>query len=113
MFEGIGLGLILILGGRAMNYKAIRDLFVHTWKIAQEEQMSRWISNAILGITLAACILLPALSAAGDIAVNTSANAGDWGKFDVGSEVIHVELRGAAGEPRPMDVLLFSHADKA
>ena len=95
-----------------MNYKAIRDLFVHTWKIAQEEQMSRWISNAILGITLAACILLPALSAAGDIAVNTSANAGDWGKFDVGSGVIHIELIGAAGERRPMDVLLFYPADK-
>jgi pimeloyl-ACP methyl ester carboxylesterase len=70
--------------------------------------MSRWISNSILGITLTACLLLPDLSTA----VNTAANAGDWGKFEVGSAVVHIELLGTVGERRPMDVLLWYPADK-
>ena len=60
-------------------------------------------------MTLFAWLALQSISAA---AGNTSAHAGDWGNFEVGSEVIHVELRGAAGEPRPMDLLLFYPADK-
>lgn len=60
--------------------------------------------NTILGITLAACLLLPDLSAADD--------AGDWGKFEVGSAVVHIELLGTVGERRPMDVLLWYPADK-
>ena len=71
--------------------------------IGEDDMISRWI-NSSLGITLAACLLLPNLSAA--------TNAGDWGTFEVGSEVIHVELKGTVGERRPMDVLLFYPADK-
>lgn len=74
--------------------------------------MSRWISNSILGITLAACLLLPDLSTAANTAVNTAANAGDGGKFEVGSAVVHIELLGTVGERRPMDVLLWYPADK-
>lgn len=76
--------------------------------------MSRWMSNAILGITLAACPLLPDLSTAQDTTttVNTSANAGDWGNFEVGSTIVHIELSGTMGERRPMDLLLWYPADK-
>src|SRR3990172_4617050 len=70
------------------------------------------MSNAFLGTTLAACLVLPDLAAAGNTTVNTAANAGDWGTFDVGSSVIHVELKGTVGERRPMDLLLFYPADK-
>jgi predicted dienelactone hydrolase len=52
--------------------------------------------------------LMPDLTAAD----NTSANAGDWGEFEVGSVVWHIELSGAEGERRPMDVLLLYPADK-
>jgi len=51
--------------------------------------MNRRMWNAILGIMLASC-LLPGLSAAESTTSNTSANAGDWGKFDVGSGIIHL-----------------------
>jgi predicted dienelactone hydrolase len=43
---------------------------------------------------------------------NTAANAGDWGKFEVGSTIMHIDLKGTAGEFRPMDVLLWYPADK-
>jgi len=66
----------------------------------------------IIGITLAVYLLLPDLSAADNTTVNTAANAGDWGNFEVGSTVVHIELKGSAGERRPMDVLLFYPADK-
>ena len=69
--------------------------------------MSHWMSKSILGITLASSLMSANMSAA-----DTSANAGDWGTFEVGSGVVHMELRGAAGERRPMDVLLFYPADK-
>ena len=82
--------------------------------------MNRRMWNAILGITLASC-LLPDLSAAESTTSNTSANAGDWGTFDVGSGIIHLELKGdcnaspcapGAGVRRPVDVLLWYPADK-
>ena len=82
--------------------------------------MSRSMWNPILGITLASC-LLPDLSAVESTTSNTSANAGDWGKFDVGSGIIHLELKGdcnaspcapGAGVRRPVDVLLWYPADK-
>jgi len=69
-------------------------------------------SNLILGIMFALSLLLPDLSTAANTAVNTAANAGDWGKFEVGSTVVHIELKGTAGERRPMDVLLWYPADK-
>jgi len=68
--------------------------------------------NAILRITLASCLLLPNLSAAQSTTSNTPANAGDWGNFEVGSTVVHIELLGTVGERRPMDVLLWYPADK-
>jgi len=69
-------------------------------------------SNLILGIMFALSLLLPDLSTAANTAVNTAANAGDWGKFEVGSTVVHIELKGTVGERRPMDVLLWYPADK-
>lgn len=74
--------------------------------------MSSRILNAFLGITLAACLMLPGLVAAENADPNTAANAGDWGKFEVGSAVIHIELTGTVGERRPMDLLLWYPADK-
>jgi pimeloyl-ACP methyl ester carboxylesterase len=78
------------------------------------------MSNSMLGITLAACLLLPDLSAADDTAVNTAANAGDWGNFEVGSAIVHIDINlpgtvgdcDQPGECRPMDVLLWYPADK-
>jgi len=60
-------------------------------------------------LTVLACFALANTASAAD---NTSANAGDWGNFDVGSAVVHVELKGTVGERRPMDVLLWYPADK-
>jgi predicted dienelactone hydrolase len=74
--------------------------------------MNSRMSNAFLGITLAACLMLPDLAAAEKTTVNTAANAGDWGKFEVSSAVVHIELTGTVGERRPMDLLLFYPADK-
>ncbi len=71
--------------------------------------MSRLMSNLIPLIALLACLGLPSASAAAD---NTSANAGDWGNYAVGSTVVHIELKGTVGERRPMDVLLWYPADK-
>jgi hypothetical protein len=70
--------------------------------------MSHWMSNPIPLIVLT-CLGLPSASAAAE---NTSANAGDWGKHEVGSTVAHIELKGTVGERRPMDVLLWYPADK-
>ena len=71
--------------------------------IGEDDMISRWI-NSSLEITLAACLLLPNLSAA--------TNVGDWGNFEVGSAVVQIEHTGSAGERRPMDLLLFYPADK-
>jgi predicted dienelactone hydrolase len=67
------------------------------------------MSNPIPLIALLACLGLPSASAAAD---NTSANAGDWGNYEVGSAVVHIELTGTVGERRPMDLLLWYPADK-
>ena len=82
--------------------------------------------NWIPGIALATCLLLPQPSAADKTAVNTAANAGEWGNFEVGSAIVHLDLQvcvqadggrrlcptGITGEGRPMDVLLWYPADK-
>lgn len=60
-------------------------------------------------IAVAAQVLIsPAIAAA---AGNTSANAGDWGNFDVGSRVVRIET-GTAKAPRPLDILFWYPADK-
>jgi len=78
-------------------------------------------AGLVAGTLLAAQILMfPPLTVLAGLALaetavaadNTSANAGDWGNFDVGSAVVHVELKGTANERRPMDVLLWYPADK-
>lgn len=62
------------------------------------------ICKAILGMAL-----VPLLASA-QSSENTSANAGDWGNFEVGSGVIQIE----PGIPSdwPIDVLLFYPADR-
>jgi len=70
------------------------------------------VKKLLLGIVIAAGLLHLGLAAAGNTGVNTSANAGDWGNFEVGSTVIHIELKGQVGERRPMDLLLWYPADK-
>jgi predicted dienelactone hydrolase len=61
--------------------------------------------NAILGITLASC-LLPNLSAA-----NTN-SASDWGHFEVGFIEIDLSLTGSLGEVRPLHLMVWYPADK-
>jgi len=69
---------------------------------------SQRIFNSILSAALLACLGLPGVAPADD----EVGSAGGWGKFKVGSALIHIELTGTAGERRPMDVLLFYPADK-
>jgi pimeloyl-ACP methyl ester carboxylesterase len=69
--------------------------------------MSR-LFNSILSAALAACVGFASVALADD-----ESSVGDWGKFNVGSTVIHIELTGTAGERRPMAVLLFYPADAA
>jgi hypothetical protein len=74
----------------------------------QEEKVShKTIFNSILTAALLAC-----LGFAGAASADEVTSVGDWGKFKVGSTVIHIELTGTAGEPRPMPVLLFYPADE-
>jgi predicted dienelactone hydrolase len=71
------------------------------------------MARLLAGVSVPAQVLIfPALTNIAAAAGNTSANAGDWGNFDVGSRVVHVELKGTAKERRPMDVLLWHPADK-
>src|SRR5688572_7069644 len=65
------------------------------------------IFNSILSAALIALGLPGVASADAE-----DGSAGDWGKFKVGSAVIHIELTGTVGERRPMDVLLWYPADK-
>ena len=64
--------------------------------------------NSILSAALVACLGLAGPASADE----EDTSVGDWGKFKVGSAVIHIELTGTAGEPRPMPVLLFYPADE-
>jgi len=64
--------------------------------------------NSILSAALIACVALTDVASADD----EVGSAGDWGKFEVGSTVVHIELKGTVGERRPMDVLLWYPADK-
>lgn len=61
--------------------------------------------NAILGIALASCLVLPNLSAA-----NTN-SASDWGHFQVGFKEIDLSLTGSSGEPRPLHLMVWYPAD--
>src|SRR5688572_22349325 len=69
---------------------------------------NRAMSNLIPVITLVACLGLPGVASGED----EDSSTGNWGKFKVGSAMIHIELRGTANERRPMDVLLFYPADE-
>lgn len=74
--------------------------------------MSRWMSNAILGIALAACLLLPDLSAATHGDADPSANARqEWGEFAVGFTEIDLSLTGSNGEARPLHLMVWYPAD--
>jgi pimeloyl-ACP methyl ester carboxylesterase len=64
--------------------------------------------NSILSAALIACVALTDVASADD----EGRSASDWGKFEVGSTVVHIELKGTVGERRPMDVLLWYPADK-
>jgi predicted dienelactone hydrolase len=64
--------------------------------------------NSMLSIALATSFGLPGVSVAAE---NTSANAGDWGKFEVGSRVVHIDNDQKPTTP-PIDVLLWYPADK-
>jgi len=66
--------------------------------------MNRRTWNAILGITLASCLLLPNLSAAN--------GASDWGHFEVGFTEIDLSLTGSLGEARPLHLMVWYPADK-
>src|SRR5919204_6216378 len=61
-------------------------------------------------MTMAIAAMLSVIPHAQD--VQTAGNDGEWGKFDVGSQIIHIELKGVDGERRPMDVILLYPADK-
>src|SRR2546430_10280205 len=67
--------------------------------------MNRRMWNAILGITLASCLLLPDLSAA-----NTD-SASDWGHYNVGFTEIDLSLPGSRGEARPLHLMVWYPAD--
>ena len=64
--------------------------------------------NAIRLSVFAACLCW-AIAASAD---ETSANAGDWGKFEVGVAAAHLEITGTAGERRPLDLLFWYPADR-
>ena len=67
--------------------------------------MNRRMWNAIPGITLASCLLLPNLSAA-----NTN-SASDWGHFEVGFTEIDLMLEGSGKEDRPLHLMVWYPAD--
>ena len=67
--------------------------------------MSSRMSNAFLGITLAAWLMMPDLSAA-----NTN-SASDWGQFEVGFKEIDLSLTGSLGEARPLHLMVWYPAD--
>jgi len=67
--------------------------------------MSSRMSNAFLGITLAAWLMMPDLSAA-----NTN-SASDWGHFEVGFKEIDLSLTGSLGEARPLHLMVWYPAD--